>query len=493
MSFLTFWRGRNEKGSFDRDILGFDLLYQLSYMSAIAASGASRGKLFELGAQLPCPAARYFKDIVQLSKKMNYDYSESCRIVGERAKDEGVRSLLLRLSSSLASGEQPMDFFKQETAIQAENYANDYEQKLESLRKWTDAFTALIISAALIIVVAAISMLIYKVSFLFVLILMAGTIAVGIVGAWVVHRSAPKELKAPPVEGCKRLDRANSLFKILCPMALVFPVFFLAAGLPVGLTLVLGAALLFPVGMASLLYDRDRDRKDGEISTFLRTLGNVGTAIGTTITEALDRIDFRSMASLKPEVKKLRTRLFARIRPDLCWRRFVADTGSPLIGYSVRMFQDATNLGGEAEEVGARSSVLAMRVTSLRAKRRIVSSPFGYLCIVMHAVVALLLLFISEVIGIFGSTIGTIDVEGAMASSVGILNFNPAGLHLFDLVLVVVLLAMCVINAFAAMAADGGYKYKFFFYLSGTLGTTGLAFLLVPRMTGMMFDFTPAM
>jgi len=322
---------------------------------------------------------------------------------------------------------------------------------------------------------------------------MGGTIAVGIVGAWVVHRAAPKELKAPPVEGCKRLERANSLFKILCPMALVFPVFFLAAGLPVGLTLVLAASLLFPVGMASLLYDRDRDRKDGEISVFLRTLGNVGTAIGTTMTEALDRIDFRSMASLKPEVKKLRTRLFAKIRPDLCWRRFVADTGSPLIGYSVRMFQDATSLGGEAEEVGARSSVLAMRVTSLRAKRRIVSSPFGYLCLIMHAVVALLLLFISEVISIFGETIGAIGMEGAMASSVDLLNFDPASLHLFDLILVVDLLTMCVINAFTAMAADGGYKYKFFFYLSGTLGATGLAFLLVPRMTGLMFDFAPGM
>ena len=127
---------------------------------------------------------------------LNYQYSEACRAVGEDAENRVVRSLFLRLSSALSSGEREQDFMMNEAEIQAELYGNEYERKLETLQKWTDSYVALMISVALIIVVAAISMVIYDVGTTFVLGMVVVMLLVSAGGAWVIYRTAPREIKA---------------------------------------------------------------------------------------------------------------------------------------------------------------------------------------------------------------------------------------------------------------------------------------------------------
>ncbi len=503
MNFSKFWPERNKKsssnnnGSSDSDFLAYDLFYQVTYMSSIAAAGIPRSQIFEFASQLPCSSSRYFAEIHNLAKKMRYDYADACRIVGESAKSDAVKSLLLRLSSSMGSGEPELDFLAQEAQIQSESFKNEYERGVESLRKWTEAYAALIVSASLIVMVAAISMLIYPVATGVTVALVAVTIAISILGAWAIYRVSPKEVRTRSnATYCPSYNRAAGLARILLPIAAASFFVLLLVGAGLGWALIMGSVFLFPIGVAGILLDRQVTKKDSDVSTFMRSLGNAASAIGITVSNALDRVDLRSTANLAKDVKRLNSRLLSRLKPELCWQRFSLETGSETIYRSIKMFQDATRLGGDPEEVGNRSSLLAMSLDFLRAKRGQVSSSFVILVLGMHVALVALLLFVIQVITIFGKTVEGVysqAVSGAPSRMLDIFTFSFEKVHILQTLVIPVILVLSVTNAIAIKSAEGGNRYKLFAYLGVTLGITGAALVFVPIMAGKIFSSIPTM
>ncbi len=499
MNFSKFWpkRHKKESSSSNSDYLGYDLFYQLAYMSSIAAAGLPRGQIFEFAAKLPCSSSRYFAEISALAKQMRYDYAVACRIVGEATENEQVKSLLLRLASSLGSGEAESDFFAREARIQAETFTNEYERGIESLKKWTEAYAALIVSAALIVMVAAISMLIYPVAIGVTITLVGVTVVISILGAWAIYRVSPKEIR---VHGqslyCPAYRRVRQLAGILVPIAIASFFIMLLSGAGLGWGLLIAGALFLPVGVAGIVFDRQITKKDSDIGTFLRSLGNVASAIGITVSNALDRLDLRSTANLAKDVKRLRTRLVSRLKPELCWQRFSVETGSETVYRSVKMFHDATRLGGDPEEVGERSSLLAMSLDFLRAKRRQVSSSFILLVLGMHAALVALLLFVVQVLNIFSKTVAGVyekAVEGAPTGVLDVFGFSFENVHILGTLVIPVILVLAGANAFAIKAAEGGSRYKLFAYLGLTATLSGAALVFVPVIASKIFSSIPTM
>ena len=492
MNFFKFWPRHKSRSSFKETSLSFDLLYQLSYMSAISAAGLPRSQIFELGSQLPCSSSQYIAEIHNLSKRWRYDYAVACRMVGESSKKEAVKSLLLRLASSLNSGEPEWAFLDQEARIQAEAFNSDYERRVESLRKWTEAYAALVVSAALIVMVAAVSMLIYPVATGFTIALSCVTILTGIVGAYFVYSASPKEVRVHmPAQYCLAYVRASRWERMMVPIAAVTLVGTLAAGMEMGFAILAGSILLFPIGIFGVMFERRVSNKDRDISTFLRSLGNVSSAIGITTSQAVSRLDLRSTAALAEDVKSLRARLASRLKPDLCWQRFSLETGSELIYRSVKMFHDATRLGGEADVVGERSSVLAMSLDILRAKRGQVSSSFTWLAVGVHAAIVALLVFVSQVVTAF-SQVAEAAYEEALAEApvrtVEIFTFGFQNVPMLKNLTMPCLLVLAATTAFAANAADGGSRYRLYLYLGLTFGLSGAAMLVIPAMADMIFS-----
>ncbi len=492
MSFYKFWRRRSGKGSSNKDILGFDLFFQLSYMSTIAATGISRSLIFEYAAQLPCTCSRYFKDVHILTQHLNYDYAEACCRVAESAEEEEVKSLLLRLSASLIAGEREADFLAREAQVLAESYGNQYERGLESLKKWSDAYTALNVSAVLIVIVALISTLIYEMGTAIVMGLAGAMVLLNALGVWILYRVAPKEIKTHSLPGGpKEQHLSKFMFRVLLPATVVVSSSFALGTVNLGWGLILASALLFPVGLVSVWNDRKINKRDEEIGTFLRTIGGVASAVGTTLTEALNKIDLRSMGSLEPPAKRLRTRLVSAIKPELSWGGFVAETGSELINRSVSMFTDAVGFGGEAEEAGLRSSLFAIKVALLRAKRRLVSSTFGGLSIAMHATMIWLLVFIAQIMSLFAGALqaaqpGNIP-EGAPMPTGGFFIFDFETLHLFDRLIVPIVVVFTVVNALAPKIVDGGHNYKILYYVGIMMAISGAGLLCVPKLVELLF------
>jgi len=471
--------------------LSFDLLYQLSYMSVIAAAGVPRDLIFERSAQTHCASSEYFRRVELTCRKLRYDYAKACRVVGESTKDEVIKGLLLRFNSSLISGEPERDFLTREAEAQAESYHNEYGRKLETLRLWTDAYVSLVLSAVLVVIVGIVSTMIWKVEMIFIVGLVTVSILVTGMGIWLIYAMSPREYSVLGWAGSKEQKLVRKLFKMLTPFALAVSAIAMLLSGNLGWALLAAAVLIFPIGFISTADDKKVTKRDTEVGAFLGSLGGVCAATGATVKEALGRLDLDAIHYLRREVKRLYTRFISGISAKLCWNKFVEETGSEVANRSVGMFYDAVDLGGEPEQAGYHSSLFANKVSMLRARRKTVTSPFSWLCVAMHAAVVALLVFITEIITIFGEMIKTAgenmpNISGA--PSVGAFSsFNFSGLEMLNGMVMPLVVVFTVANAMAPTIADGGSRYKMFYNLAITAAISGACLVFLPPMANMLF------
>ncbi len=522
MSFIRFWQRLRGKASskeedsrgrdpalarvksgwlFDPDANQYDLLTVLTYLSCISSANVSREQLFEAAARLnygPCP---YFAQVANLVSSLGHDFTTACQVVAEGAEDEVMRHFLLRFGNSLASGESESVFLERETHVQMEDYTNKYETDLESLRKWTDAFVALMVSANLVVLVALISNMIYALgSFLIVTVEIVAIFSAGL-GAWLIYRIAPFDPvvhklrdKSPEQKLMARLAR------LLFPAAVLMGLLTYFVFQSMGLALIVSGLLVLPVGVVTHLLERKVDSRDRDIADFLRSLGGVTAARGSTVIESLGHIDQRAIGSLEPELKRLLTRVAVGVETSRAWLRFMAETGSELVHRVVRSFWDSVNLGGDAERAGRFSADMALRVSLLRAKRKLVSSTFSYVVVPMHIALAGILVFITEVVSAFNTKLVQAQtiVSGEQTTSlrpeeIGIpsaLSFQEFNTGFIQLMVMAVILSLTLVNAFAPRAAAGGHSFKMALFGAFTLCATGVVLLVVPPMASSMFSDT---
>ena len=473
-------------------VTDFDLFYQLIYMSAVASAGIARNRIFELASRLPRKTAAYFRRVQLLAHSLGYDYASACSMVGESVSSESMKSILLRFADALASGQPEVTFLTDESVVQGDAYEKEYERDIASLTKWTDAYAAVVVSSALIIIINLVSSLLSTISVGAI----AGMVSLAVItssgGAWVLSRAAPSEVKAVfEAEGPADQLRTRRLIRITLPLLVAACALMAVLGLGLGPILVVAGAMLLPAGLASQKAEKEVSRKDKEIAAFLRSLGGTAMSTGTTITEALTRIDTGSFPTLKGDLEKLRWRLSASIAPELCWERFARDTGSKLISETVNIFNDAVKLGGDADTVGNLSSEFATKTIQLRAKRSVVASTFSWLTMAMHGVLATLVVIILEVITQFTHMVQaavTVDSEQALRAFAGTLpGFGSVQTQILQPATTIMVLMLALINAIAIVVTDGGHAIKTSYYLAILLILSGVSFIVVPPLMASIF------
>ncbi len=467
------------------EISDFDIFYQLTYMSAVAASGISRTRIFQLGAALARPPSEFFRRVHLLAQRLGYDYASACRVIGESASAEKITSLLIRMSDALSSGQPEANFLAEEAHVQGEAYEKQYERDLTSLTKWTDAYAAINISASLIVIVNLLSTLIYDFGTKIVVGLVITAIATSILGAWILSKAAPPEIRVLLSSEGPGIQRWTRKAARLTPMVLV-PVLLLMVVLrtSVGYIFIVTGIILLPLGVLSLLAGRQIDKKDMEIGAFLRTLGTMAVSTGTTLTEAITRVDLTSFPGLGEDLERLRWRLNAAIEPEICWKHFAIETGSKLITETIRVFNDAVNLGGDPDRVAFLAAEFAQKSIMLRAKRNVVASTFSWLVIVMHGALAVLMVLVLQIIFRFTSLVQkALTGETKQVMNMNVLplpTFGQPHMHFLRNVTVLMIITLTVVNAYAIISVDGGHKYKMSFYLALLLILSGVGFVVVP-------------
>ncbi|MAS34928.1 MAG: hypothetical protein CL610_13040 [Anaerolineaceae bacterium] len=477
---------RENKTSF-KAISPFDLFYQLTYMSAMASSGIARGKVFEIAAHSSSTAAEYFVAINTLVEEMRYDYPEACRHIGLQAKSDNIKSFLLRMSDALRSGEPLADFLAREAEVQGEDYTNEYERNLEALKQWSNAFSSITISVALIVIIQVISSMISSLNAPMMLGLMSSGVMLTGFGAWIIKRSAPREIiTVKASEGSAEQRQAMRLFKLLVPLGVAGAMVLVMVGVPLGLVLIILAALLLPIGLISSRSDKKTNKKDEEFSTFMRSVGGTASSSGTTLKQALTSIDLSSFPTLEDDIDRLSTRLQALVEPEICWNQFGKETGSKLISEVVGIFYGAIKIGGDPERVGYLCSLFTSKTSRLRAKRRLASGMFAGLVTVMQAVIAGLMVFVLSIVLNFAEMVVQLmpsneaAVEGQTTINMGMASFTPEELQFLSTLTMVTIILMAIVTALAIIMGDGGYKLKMAMYLSLTIFISGVSMLVVP-------------
>ncbi|HEY4688200.1 MAG TPA: type II secretion system F family protein [Anaerolineae bacterium] len=487
MTSLASSRKRTVKSYFE-EVSAFEIFYQLAYMSATSAAGISRARVFQLARQLPTIPARYFKKIHEVAENMRYNYPDAVRMVGEQVPADDIKTFLLRLSDALRSGEPLAGFLTREAGVQGEHYANDYTRRLESLKKWNDAYTAITVSAALIVVINMVSTMIYSLSTGLMIGMTFVAIAASFGVAWVTFRSAPQETVCVPLaKGSHKQRRSHSLSRILLPLTLVVVVVLAALGVTTGLVFIVAGVMLLPVGWISRAADRETTHKDAEVSSFFRSLGGTATSRGTTLKEALAHMKIDSFPALQPDIRMLKLRLASFGRPPLCWELFGVETGSKLADQATGIFYEAVNLGGDPEKTGLLTSEFAMKTAMLRAQRRGISATFSWLTLAMQAVLAMLMVFLLGVLEQFAgrmaeamSTLGEGSTDAAALGLGNMFMFSTPQLQFLQISTVFMIAALAAINAFAVVATEGSHLIKSTYYMSLLLVLSGICFLIVP-------------
>jgi len=457
-------------------------------MSAIATSNLSRNLLFEYAAKLAYNSSRYFRKVQYMAKKLNYDYTEACRIVGESTRETEPKAILLRMSGALASGENESDFLARESASMSEVFGDEYERSLESLRKWTDAYVAVIISASLVVVVSVVSMLIFPMNMSSIALMTFLMLATTLAGTWIMYRSSPKEIKTIASSDTSAAQNlAKRLFKFVSvPLLIVVVLAMIVLHMDLGVFMILCGIVALPPGVLIIMDDRRIDKYDSDIAGFLRSLGGITKAIGSTVNEALGRLDFGALGSLKKPVKTLNKSISLGMRPDFCWQRFVANTGSEHINRTVRIFWDSLSLGGDPLKVGNLSAMFAQKVALMRAKRKLVASTFTFTSLLIHATIAMLLVGIYQILLNFSKLLQTSNMsEGGMEGLAQLPTFqfftnSGAQLQMLNFMVTAMLIMLTIVDAFTIKTVEGGHNLKICFYIGLTLIISGLVLILLP-------------
>ena len=187
--------------------------------------------------------------------------------MAETLSDENMRSLLLRFASALSSGEGEAPFLAREMEVQLELYGKAYERDLETLQRWTDAYVALMVSAALIVVISLVSMMIYSMGGGLIIGLAVVVIGTTFLGSWIVYTVAPLEVKA-----CTLADFSHErhfaalLARYVLPVGLAASAGVMLLGFGLALAFITMSVFLLPIGVLAMREDLQIDRRDRDIS-----------------------------------------------------------------------------------------------------------------------------------------------------------------------------------------------------------------------------------
>ena len=151
-------------------------------------------------------------------------------------------------------------------------------------------------------------------------------------------------------------------------------------------------------------------------------------------------------------------------------------------------------MGGDVEKVANLASQFALKISLLRAERKLVSTTFSWVVVPLHVVLMSILLFVTEVVQIFGAALADVQeqsLESDVVAQAGVSNvllFQFPALDFIPPFVGTVAIMLTLANSFAPYAADGGHKLKLCFYGAIMFFISGLTLILVPEMVQALFQ-----
>jgi archaeal flagellar protein FlaJ len=490
--------------------MGADLLFLNTYMASLAIANASRPEIFAYASnRKEYISAKYITKVDMYVKKWNYSYSEALGIVADRTKNTILRSMLNRYANAIDSGVPDDDFLKNELSTVRSVYRSQVEQGLEMLKKWGDAYIAMLLSGTVIAVTIMISIAIYSPQGLDATLNMAYAIilTICVFGNLLMYTSVPDDPKSHGLTDrtSKEQQTIHAMERIIVPLTLFAVIVMTLVGINAGLIFMLAGILMAPLGIIGFIDDSNITLRDNDFSTFIRSLGAIMGGQGTTAVHALATIDKKSLTALEPLVNSVYSQMNLGLDNKQIWDKFIGESGSNLIYKYLNIYLDTVIMGGPPEPIGTVVGSSVLEQTLLREKKDMHARSFIVLLAPMHmAMVGIFVVLFRIMLTLTGSVSSMMEKFSASAASsagasAGGVSAGSAlgGMSMFTNFpekemgnFVVIILAIITLsNIIAARIVGGGDRYMFYFYAALFCTLTGLILLIAP--VGVNIFFSP--
>jgi len=490
--------------------MGADLLFTMTYMASLALANASRPEIFTYAAnRKEYISSKYINKVEIFVKKWSYSYAEGLNIVAERVNNAILKSMLSRYANAIESGVPDDDFLKNELSTVRSVYRSQIEQGLEMLKKWGDAYIAMLLSGTVIAVTIMISIAIYSPNGMETTLDMSYAIifVICFFGNLLMYTSMPDDPKSHGITrwASKEQKTIHAMERIIVPLTIVAVLLMIALGIGAGLIYLLIGILMAPLGIIGFIDDSNITLRDVDFSTFIRSLGSVMGGQGTTAVYALNTIDKKSLVALEPLVNSVYSKMNLGLDDKQIWDKFIGESGSDLIYKYLNIYLDTVTLGGPPDSIGTVVGSSMLEQTLLREKKDMHARSFIVLLVPMHVAMAgifvvlyrIMVTLTGSVSSMMSQFQNTTAAAGGVPSAGGVSASSAlGGMSMFTnfpekemgFYVVTTLTIITVSNIIAARVVGGGDRYMFYFYAALFCSLTGLVLIVSPIAVNIFFN-----
>ena len=489
--------------------MGADLLFMTTYMASVALANATRPEIFSNASERSeYISAGYIARVNTYVKKWNYSYAESLSFIAERTKNEMLQMMLLRYSNAINSNIPDEEFLTNEIYTIRSAYRSQYEQGFEMLKKWGDAYIAMLLAGTVIAVTIMISVAIYSP------VGMEGTLnmsyaivlAISVSGITLMYQSVPYDSKTHGLKGrsSKEQDTIHAMERIIVPLTILIALVLWVLGIPMGWIFILFGVLMAPLGIIGFIDDHNITLRDNDFATFIKSLGAVMGGKATTAVYALGSIDHKSFLALEPLINSVYSKMNLGLDGRQIWDRFTGESGSDLINKYLNIYLDTIRLGGPPEPIGKLVGSSMLEQVLLREKKDMLSKSFILMLVPMHVVMVGIFIALYRIMVTLTSSVATMmkhfqgaaTASGSQAGGVSMGSAISGSLNMFtnfpeQVMFTYVIITLTIItaaNIIVAKIVGGGDRYMYYFYIAIFCIATGFVLLVVPMVVNVFFS-----
>jgi Archaeal flagella assembly protein J len=483
-----------------------DILLMVTYMDSLAIAKATRPEIFASTAEKKeYASSKYIKKIEFFVKRFGYSYVQAITIVSERVENAILKTLLRRFGNAMESGVPDIDFLNGELSSSMEIFRNNQEAGYELLKKWADAYIAMLLSSVVIAITLMISVAIYTpgsveetLGITYVIVILISFFGIG-----TMFQTVPTDDRVYKSEDWSSKEQAmiKKLEKIIIPVTIIAWLVTWAIGVPAGVVFLLVGFMLAPLAVLAYIDNSNVIARDEEFPNFIRGIGAVMGGKSVTLSTALAMVDKKSMPTLSPLLLSVYSKLNLGLDEDLSWKRFIGECGSNFIYKYFSIFRDTAKMGGDAKKIGTVVADSMLEQVLMRKRRELASMGFVVLLIPMHAAMSAIFIALYEILSTLSQSITAVmtSFEAASAAASGdaiggamgggmigmFLDFPEA---LIGAYVVQILVIICFSNVIVGQLAVGGDRTIAYPFISIMFVITGMLFLAIPPVIDVFFS-----
>ena len=421
--------------------------------------------------------AMIFRRVITSVERWGYQLNKSIRYMLGKIDDEDIRDFLKRLSDSATLSLDIGNFVKVELERMMAALVDEFERRLERVRKLVDAYSAILTSAAFLSVSMLLVASIYGAD---VNRLLSAT-SIGISTLLVLMsilfaRALPPDQILNDGQHLGNLRTLKNLATIMIPASTMSTLTLMLALSgsaneveAMALPLLSSGIPLIIIGRLGLRWVKKAEEIDRSLPSLMKGLGDA-VAVSGSLRAACKLILMNDYGSVNQHLRKLLKRLEMGFSQRLALRAFGRELASRLAYTMSSLMADALHYGARGSVVGKAIHDYALRRIENRKKRVQVAGMLWGIALPLQAIFAAISALISVLMKIMSS------FAGLMSSWLPLI--TPISEQSMNIFFLSITLGSAYASAFSYYRVRGGSVFTFTYALGFLLAVSGAVYAL---------------